>query len=339
MGMPEAVQRQAAAADAIEAAIAQANAPEGAPAAEPAPEPAAAVADPQPGVAPAPDTPAVAPVAPPAVQSESHATPEVWEQRYKTLQGMFKAQLNRSVEAETAELRAQLAALTEKIEHAPKPAQEPEAPVKALVSKDDVENYGTDMTDFVRRVALEVVQRHVVPHIDKRLQAVTAQLGDTQSRLGTVTEKVALTDQQVFNQKLTEAVPNWQSIDTDVDFIGWLDQLDPFAGVPRKVLFASAVQAFDATRVATFFRTWADANKPAAAPAAEPRRAELERQVTPGRSAAVAPTTPTTKRTWTQRDIAAFYDAVRRGEYRGRDDEAARIENDIFAAQADGRLA
>ena len=43
-------------------------------------------------------------------------------------------------------------------------------------------------------------------------------------------------------------------------------------------------------------------------------------------------------RTYTQEDIKNFYVDVRKGKFKGRDDERGRIERDIFAAQQEGRI-
>ena len=51
---------------------------------------------------------------------------------------------------------------------------------------------------------------------------------------------------------------------------------------------------------------------------------------------AAAPTG--SKPSYTTADIAAFYDDIRKGKFKGREDERAKIERDIFAAQAEGRI-
>ena len=42
--------------------------------------------------------------------------------------------------------------------------------------------------------------------------------------------------------------------------------------------------------------------------------------------------------TYSPADIEQFFSDVRKGRYKGRDDERGRIERDIFAAQREGRI-
>lgn len=41
---------------------------------------------------------------------------------------------------------------------------------------------------------------------------------------------------------------------------------------------------------------------------------------------------------YTRVDVAKFFDDVRKGVYKGREQERDRIERDIFAAQREGRI-
>jgi hypothetical protein len=59
----------------------------------------------------------------------------------------------------------------------------------------------------------------------------------------------------------------------------------------------------------------------------------------PGRAKTAAPAGgPAEKPFFTTAQITQFYSAVNRGEYRGREDEQKQIENQIFAAQREGRI-
>ena len=43
-------------------------------------------------------------------------------------------------------------------------------------------------------------------------------------------------------------------------------------------------------------------------------------------------------KTYSPKDIEKFFTDVRKGKYKGREDERARMERDIFAAQQEGRI-
>jgi hypothetical protein len=56
----------------------------------------------------------------------------------------------------------------------------------------------------------------------------------------------------------------------------------------------------------------------------------------PGKARSPAPVPD--KKTISRADIAAFYSRQRQGYYRGKEAEVARYEQEIFAAQAEGRV-
>jgi len=102
-----------------------------------------------------------------------------------------------------------------------------------------------------------------------------------------------------------------------------------------------AQRNYDVDRIATFFSTWSGLNgNQSAHQGKSANQDELNQQVAPkrSRSAGAAPTGSNNKQSWSQADIGAFYDDIRKGKFKGRDDERAKIERDIFAAQAEGRI-
>jgi hypothetical protein len=63
----------------------------------------------------------------------------------------------------------------------------------------------------------------------------------------------------------------------------------------------------------------------------------LEKQVAPGRGKTAAPVN-TNSATYSTEDIRRFFNDVKSGKYRGKEQERDRIERDIFAAQREGRI-
>jgi hypothetical protein len=59
--------------------------------------------------------------------------------------------------------------------------------------------------------------------------------------------------------------------------------------------------------------------------------------VAPGRSRS-SPPAGQNQQTYTTADISKFYDDVRKGVFKGRDEEKNRLERDIFSAQQEGRI-
>jgi hypothetical protein len=64
----------------------------------------------------------------------------------------------------------------------------------------------------------------------------------------------------------------------------------------------------------------------------------VDKQVSPKGSAASAPPTPNQPKVWAQNEVIAFYEAKRKGEFRGREADMQAIEAAINLAMAEGRI-
>ncbi len=125
-------------------------------------------------------------------------------------------------------------------------------------------------------------------------------------------------------------MPNFRAINGNEAFQSWLLEADPLTGITRQTYLDDAQRNLDAQRVINFFRMW---------PAPRSSESELEKQVAPGRSrSAGAPTNTDRAKVYTPQDIQAFFNDVRMGKYKGREQERARIERDIFSAQRENRI-
>lgn len=255
-------------------------------------------------------------------QPDTGATAELrelaakWEQRYRSLDGMIQAR-DRQIE----QLHQLLAAMqSAKVE--PAKADEPKAPAKSAISKEDEEAFGADLIDLARRVA-----RSETGELVDTLRAEIAQLKDA---LSGVQRTTAVSTQERFEAQLTQLSPDWQKFDADPKFIGWLQE-----SPSRQRVFEEAAKDMDAKGVAFFFSEFAKANgigQP------KPKQdARLEKQVAPGkpRSVPTAAKDATGDKQWTRTEIAQFYSQDRRNFT---PDEYNRIERDIFKAQSEGRV-
>jgi hypothetical protein len=254
-----------------------------------------------------------------------------YEQKYKTLQGMYNSEVV-AVKRENADLKSRLARLEELLAT---PTQNDTFTAQQFITPQDVEDYG-DTIEVIRRAAREENQA-----LAAELAAVKAELRKVSTVVPTVervTRAQAESQEQIFWDRLTAAVPDWQSINNDPQFHDWLLEVDPISGLNKQVFLEEAQKRFDVNRIATFFNAWKDqTNAPKAQYQRDSRQSQLERQITPGRSRGNT-RQPSSPRVYSRQDIATFYSDVRKGVYRGRDDERARIEADIFAAQAEGRV-
>lgn len=286
---------------------------------EPAPEPATPVEAATPAQAPAPT---------PAVQSDPE---EKWEARYKTLQGMHNRNIEdmkgrlRAVEQQNQQLAAQLDNATKALQTSQKPDPK------------DAEVFGQDLVEMVQRVA-ENMFGAAAKQIDERLNVIERKLNGT-------TQAVAQTAEEIFLNRLKEAVPDYVAINSDPDFLSWLAEIDDVYGLPRQSALTQAAEALDADRVAKVFKAFIATKTARATPPVEPQpeptqrsaASELERQIAPSTVASnpVPTGQPTTFRV---ADVQQFYNDVRLGKYRGREQEAEVIEARINTALAEGRI-
>ncbi len=285
--------------------------------------------------APTPVAPVVAePVAqaqaPAPVQEVKSDPEEKWEARYKTLQGMHNRNMEdmktrlRASEQQLEQLAAQLSAQKEAASSAAKPDPK------------DAEVFGQDLVEMVQRVA-EQMFGSAAKQFDSRIAAI-------EQRLDGTTKAVAQTAEEIFLGRLKEAVPDYVEINSDPDFLSWLAETDEVYGVPRQSALTAAADALDAERVAKVFKAFkaktaklqAKVQEAQAAPV-RTAESELERQIAPS-TVASNPVPTEQPVTYRVADVQAFYDAVRLGKYRGREQEAAAIEARINTALAEGRI-
>lgn len=266
-------------------------------------------------------------------QPQKKSDDETWQQRYQTLQGMFQAEVPR-LNSQVKELQQQLKDALAAVESIKTPPRA-ETPVERLVTEKDVEAYGGELIDLVKRQASEVVQAERA-QLQKDLLTLQAENAELRQQLGGVAEKQGMNDRRAYFGELAKEVPDYETLNTDPDFLAWLAEVDPLSGITRQSYLNVAFEQFDVKRTANLFNTWKrEAGKPE-----QPRKTaarELERQVAPGTSRAANPQSASAgEKFWSMQEIERFYVEASKGKY-GRD-EVARIEAEIDAAVAAGRV-
>lgn len=314
MGLPKQVTEALKEVETIESQL-HAPAPAEAPAAQPV-EPSEA----PPAVAePAPAAPAPAPV---AVDDDGK-----WEQRYRTLKGMYDAEVPRlhaqvkELTAGVTQLQAQLAQAVEQQKQQPKAA-----PPQSLVTEEDVEAFGSDLIEVQRKVAREVAAEALV-ELDQ-LRAENASLREQVNRTG------AQVAEATFDQQLHRLVPDFAELNNDPKWIAWLDEIDPILRGPRRVVAQEALSRGDAAGVAYYVDLFRKGTAPAVK---SDKAAELERQIQPRRSSSA--TAPVSQgATYTSAQISEMFARAARLGATGQVDEARKLEAEIDAAYMEGRV-
>ena len=286
----------------------------------PAPEP-----DPD-----APPTPEPEPAQPQAHEPTQPTGADDWPQKYRTLQGMHTADVTR-LNGEIATLKATVTDLTNQITaatKAPAPAPTPE-PAQKLLTDSDREAFGADMIDVIQRAAREIAAAEIGP-VKAENATLKAEIASMKGTVDTVAEKQANAGQSHFLGELAKLVPDWEVLNTNQAFLSWLAETDPLSGLQRQTFMTVACRDFNAHQAAALFNTWKSTQAPPApAPQAQDPKADITSQIEPGGSRAHVPNTPTQQKTWSPTEIENFYRDLARGDYKGREAEAERIEAEI----------
>jgi hypothetical protein len=280
---------------------------------------------PEPQPAPAPET---APEPAEPGQPEPPAPSVDWEQKYKTLDGILAKQQKDELarlRAENEQLRAQRTAPT------PEPAK-PAGPDKVA----ELRRQLAECTDPDEQA--ELIEQLTDELVTRKVGEATRPLQETLTKQQqTETARAAA----VYEDRLTQAVPNWQEINRKPEFIEWLGE----AGL-------ELIKAHDANlnheRVIKFFKDFekqtAPPNPPTAPPAPAPpgedvARAAIAAQAAPRPAPASAPAAAK-KTTYTQKQHDALYQRIEAGITDGtlsRDDEA-KLREEYFNAMVEGRV-
>ena len=319
MALPRQVEAQLKELEEIEKQLAAQQNPQATPE-DPAPQPAE----------PAEPTQNIEPVAPqPEVKPEKPVEPEVpeetWQQKYKTLKGMYDAEVPR-LHSDIRDLKSQMDKL-QKAAEAPKPEAKPAAQPTKLVTDADVQAFGEDLIEVQRKVA-----REVAAEFRGELDAMKAENEKLREQLNTTGSQVS---EASFEQRLYRLVPDFQTVNTDERWINWLNEVDPLLRAPRKSVAQEAFNTGDAEAVAHYIGMF----KASVAPAEQPsdKAAELEKQIQPKRSATNAPVSQQAK-TYTDAQIQKMFQKSVEMSSRGQRDEAMKLEAEIDAAYREGRV-
>ena len=317
MALPKQVEAQLRELEALEKQLTEANNP--APA-EPTPTPAEPPQDPQ----PAPTEPK--PVEPTPTPTEPVVAEETWQQKYKTLKGMYDAEVPR-LHADLRDLKAQVDNLRKAAETKPVEPAKP-ATTEKLVTDADVEAFGQDLIEVQRKVA-----REVAAEFRGELEAMRAENEKLREQLTTTGTQVS---EASFEQRLYRMVPDFEVVNADPKWIAWLNEVDPLLRAPRASVAQQAFNRGDAEGVAHYVSLFKQSIKPVE-PAAD-KTEELERQIQPNRSATSAPPASQKGKIYTNADIEKMFRKATDLGVKGRLEEARKLEAEIDAAFMEGRV-
>lgn len=279
-------------------------------------------------------------------QNQGDVSAAEWQSRFLSMQGRWKAS-----QTQLGQLQEQLVQMGDELgrsnellsragvqQPAPRAGEQPRADThhNSLITEQDRETYGDDMIDVARRAALDAVSPEL-----KALKAENADLKKNQIS----------NDQKALRVQLARDVPTWKAIQADPRFQQFLRLPNVYTNELRGNMLKAAWDAADASRTIAIFQDFikevqaTGGQLPSgqqAQPALVPRTAalDLETLAAPGRARPASGDThvPAEKPIYSRAQIATFYSDSRKGLYAGRQAEYDRIQNDLTAAQREGRI-
>ena len=255
---------------------------------------------------------------------------ESFKQKYATLRGKYDAEVPR-LHQQVKELTDQMNAIRHEAEAAKKAEAEKPKEKVSYVTDADREEYGDDLIDFQRRVAKEASQEYEdrFEQQAKVIEQLQQQISNTGSQVGEVG----------FTQKLNNLVPGFDQLDNDERWVAWLNEYDPMTRGPRRDQAQAAFNAGDAEAVAHYVGLFRESVEPVANGKSD-RDTELEKQVTPSRSASTVTNKSSSKdsRVYSEKELNNAWTKIRTLNTQGKYDDAEKLEAELTAAYMEGRV-
>lgn len=263
-------------------------------------------------------------------------------QRNESLAGRMQATV-----AETAEMRgkvAMLESLIAKMRTEQQPA--PAAPVKKeYISAKERAEYGDEFIQLAAAAAREEWEP-IFNTLLARLETAEQKLGGVQrttEATSQITQQSAL-DRYYDKLNANPDIPNWVQVNSDPDFLEWLNNQDVISGQVRASLLKTAFERFDDVRTAAIFRQFMQETGRVPNPAADAAPSQGKPRVDPATLAAPGNAAPAPQNTrggnkgkvWTTKEVSAVYDNKMKGKIT--QEAFAKQEAEITQAYLEGRI-
>ncbi len=239
--------------------------------------------------------------------------PDDWEKRYKGMQKTFDKTVtglrddNEGLNSRNAELEAKL----EEAQIKEPAVQEP------VFSEEEIKEYGEDFLKMVARVG---ASRTASPEGE-----IAGKLDSLNNRFDGLEKNQFKTAEDKFFAELDRVVPSWEDINKRDGFKNWLAEDMPLTGRQRQSFLDEAHARLDAPAAIGFFTAWLGGST---------ETHDLDTVPAPHELVVGEVDTDII----TQQDIKNFYEELKLGKWKGREDEARQNELKIFKAQRENRI-
>lgn len=257
---------------------------------------------------------------PTAIEEPAPQVEEDWKHKYEVLKGKYDSEVPRllkemkRLKREKQELATRLD-LLEKMLLTRETSSAPPSRKEEEEEDEEVKKLKEEYPDIYR--AIEKVLRKKIGTVENKVKDMTTQM-----------------TQQQFIAQLTAIVPEWQRLNTDPDFLDWLQEEDPSTGYTRHQLMLYAYNNGDVNGVARWFKKYLAEveNKPVEV---TKKMAEATKNVSPPHRRQ-SRTGETPARVYKASEIRDFYTKVALG--RISPEEQKKREEEYIRAILEGRV-
>lgn len=242
-----------------------------------------------------------------------------WQHRFEVLQGKYNTEVR-----ELPVLRQRNADLEKRLEQAEQSQAQPSQDVQSALMKGlpegVIDEYGPDLIQTIATIVSNA----------KGSQGDSDELQRLRDQVERLTQDKAEDTEANFWADLNKRAPNWRELQSSEAGQQWLMAFDQNTGRKRNDVLTEAAQNFHTQTVIRMFeemKSVVDGAK--RQPPPESIQPETTRSTTQ---------TPTGGKTYKSAEIKQFYHDRSQGLYAGKEDRADAIEQDIFAAQREGRI-
>jgi hypothetical protein len=176
------------------------------------------------------------------------------------------------------------------------------------VTQKDVDEWGVDAINLVRRAATDVMS----PAVQNLAQ----------QNLHLQQQVQRLKSNEVY-EALDRALPDWRETNNDPSFHNWLKTLDPYSATSKQVLLNDAFDRGDVGRVLALFGGYLHEH-------GEGRQASKMRVRSSERNYG--------QPTFTRAQVADFYAKSAKGYFANNEKQKLQLEHQIIAAGREGRI-
>jgi len=272
------------------------------------------------------------------------ATQEDWRKRYEGMKRKYDdtvpplREQAKTQQARLDTLETELNQLRDQITDAAATPSADESR-KVEVTEADVDEYGQKLIDLITRVSGGA--QDPTTDLAKQVIDLKSQLESVQRSFSTIEETATKTTKQEFYEGLDGICANWREVNRHPGFLSWLEEEHAGTGEIRHVFLQKAFSDGDVNRTAKFFTDWLESREQSPSVTA----ADLEEHVHQDTAGAGQPVVGDEEevmaRIWYTDEITQFYRDKQSGLYKKTKEgkaEAKRIEKDILAAGAQGRV-